>query len=443
MGRKAKYHLINFESEWHPIKKDKCLLIINPKLASEWHHVKNGELTPNDVKAHSGKKVWWLCSKGHEWLASVDSRSRGCGCPLCYYRSSEIELLVYSEMKYIFSNTKHRYKIQGMECDVYISEINLAIECDGWYWHKDRLQKDKDKNKKLEKIGIKIIRLREGKLRRINNDDIKYIYDSFNMDKVIKIIHKVIKSILNNDIDEAFKIRLKKYLKEKKLMNYEYFLILSDMLPSPLLENSLAYNKPNLVLEWHPIKNGKLTPWDVTTVSGKRVWWLCSKGHEWNTRISTRSSLNSGCPYCTHRVVCEENCLAVVNPKLASEWHSIKNGKLTSHDVNSSASKKVWWICCKKHEWEATINGRASGKLGCPYCAGKKVCVDNCLSTTHPELLLEWNYIKNKDITPNNITFGSNKKVWWVCKNNKKHEWQAEVNNRSNGKGYELLKNIL
>ena len=57
---------------------------LNPVLASEWNYEKNNDLTPADVMLNSGKKVWWKCSKGHEWQATIDSRNRGNGCPKCY-----------------------------------------------------------------------------------------------------------------------------------------------------------------------------------------------------------------------------------------------------------------------------------------------------------------------------------------------------------------------
>lgn len=59
------------------------LLSKYPALAKEWHPTKNGSLTPRDVTPGSGKKVWWICGKGHEWEATVNNRSRGRGCPYC------------------------------------------------------------------------------------------------------------------------------------------------------------------------------------------------------------------------------------------------------------------------------------------------------------------------------------------------------------------------
>ena len=56
--------------------------------------------------------------------------------------------------------------------------------------------------------------------------------------------------------------------------------------------------------------------------------------------------------------------------------------------------------------------------------------MNNSLAEVHPELITEWSE-KNLPLTPDDITFGSNKKVWW--KGTCGHEWQASVKARSNG----------
>ena len=63
------------------------LQTINPKLASEWHPTKNGDLKPSDVMGDSSKKVWWICKEGHEWQAVISSRKAGRGCSICYKKS--------------------------------------------------------------------------------------------------------------------------------------------------------------------------------------------------------------------------------------------------------------------------------------------------------------------------------------------------------------------
>ena len=59
------------------------LATINPRLASEWNYDKNTGLSPTDVGANGHNKVWWKCSKGHEWQATINNRNKGTGCPYC------------------------------------------------------------------------------------------------------------------------------------------------------------------------------------------------------------------------------------------------------------------------------------------------------------------------------------------------------------------------
>jgi hypothetical protein len=62
-------------------------------------------------------------------------------------------------------------------------------------------------------------------------------------------------------------------------------------------DNNLEFINPDLAKEWHKEKNGSLTPKDVTSCSGKKVWWECGEGHEWKAKISGRA-WGTGCPVC-------------------------------------------------------------------------------------------------------------------------------------------------
>ena len=197
--------------------------------------------------------------------------------------------------------------------------------------------------------------------------------------------------------------------------------------------NSLLLLNPDLSNEWHPTKNGKLLPEHVTASSNKKVWWLCSKGHEWQSVINSRNK-GVGCPYCTgNKPIPGYNDLKTINPIIASQWHMTKNGELKPEDFTISSNKKVWWQCEKGHEWEALIYTRSSG-CGCPYCSGQRVISgENDLATINPKLAKEWHPTKNNGLTPEQVMPGSNKKVWWKCKNG--HEWQATISSRNSGRG--------
>ena len=200
---------------------------------------------------------------------------------------------------------------------------------------------------------------------------------------------------------------------------------------------NLSAINPKLAQEWHPAKNGELTPDKVTPSSGKKVWWKCPKGedHEWQAIVANRNK-GIGCPICSNQKAVRSNSLGTVNPRLAKEWHPIKNGALTPYNVLPSANIKVWWKCPvgDDHEWRAKLNNRANGK-GCPVCSGHKVVQSNSLATRHPEIAKQWHPSKNGELTPKDVSAGANKKVWWKCPAGDDHEWRATINHRTNGTG--------
>lgn len=65
--------------------------------------------------------------------------------------------------------------------------------------------------------------------------------------------------------------------------------------------NDLATTHPELLEEWDYNKNITTLPTDVVAGSGIKVWWQCNKGHEWESKITNRALVKSGCPGCAAR----------------------------------------------------------------------------------------------------------------------------------------------
>ena len=183
---------------------------------------------------------------------------------------------------------------------------------------------------------------------------------------------------------------------------------------------------PKLLKEWSD--RNIISPKDVKPFSHKKVWWVCSNcDYHWEATIAKRWI--SGCPKDAGKVLSNENNLKIKNPEIAQEYHLTKNiVKVENQFANSN--KKVWWICktCK-NEWEAIINNRTSKKKGCPHCANRKINDKNNLAVTHPELIKEWDQIKNLLITPFDVVSGSTKRVWWIC-SVCTHKWEIEIKAR-------------
>ena len=82
---------------------------------------------------------------------------------------------------------------------------------------------------------------------------------------------------------------------------------------------------PEIAKQWHPTKNGNLTPYDFTKGSEKKVWWKCPKGddHEWESNIYNR--IKTRCGVCYGSKVVKSVSLAFLNPAPLSDL--LKNTK--------------------------------------------------------------------------------------------------------------------
>lgn len=194
--------------------------------------------------------------------------------------------------------------------------------------------------------------------------------------------------------------------------------------------NDLETVYPELAAQWHPEKNGALRPSDVLSGSHRKVWWRCEKGHEWQAAIPSRVS-GSGCPVCAGKtVVPGYNDLASQRPEIAAQWHESKNRPLTPQQVTPYSNRIVWWRCSLGHEYRAAIAARVMRDVGCPYCAGRRVLPGfNDLATLEPEIAAQWYEPLNAPLTPQMVTVGPNRKVWWQCSEG--HVWRAVIYSRA------------
>lgn len=424
---------------------------IHPELISEWHPTKNGNSQPNDFLAGSHIKAWWLCEFGHSWKAGIVERHNGSGCPECskYLRTSFPEQAIFYYVSKLFPDAINGDRHLKIELDIFIPTISFAIEYDGAKWHQD-LEKDLKKNVSCENHKIHLIRVREEGCPKMSSTNFVTVYNLSNGVSLEEIIVKILKGFNTNSVLPI--VNIDKDL-GKIMSSYK----------NQLRSNSFAYQYPELAKEWHPTKNGILTPVMFPKTSTKQIWWLGKCGHEWLASIVNRVS-GGKCPICraeeiknaigTNResldfandindsnnlidetknmssnVIAGVNDLATINPSLALEWDYENNDGLTPKDVLGNFGDNTYsWICSKGHKWKAQIKSRMKGS-GCPYCSGRKTLTGfNDFATLLPDLLKEWDYDKNQGISPQKIGIGYSKKVWWKCSHG--HSYQALISNR-------------
>ena len=212
--------------------------------------------------------------------------------------------------------------------------------------------------------------------------------------------------------------------------------------------NSLFTLHPEISKEWHPTKNGDLTPLQVGRGSEKKVWWLCSTDntHEWITSVNNRTSKykRQGCPHCSKYTkgrksytLKDEDTLKNISSSLSKEWHPTKNGNKSPSNVYGGGKTKYWWKCDKgdDHEWKSNISNRILLNRGCPICSGNKIVKSNCFEYNYPEIMKEWYWEKNDNINPSKLGRFSHKRVWWKCIHNSDHVWITPISKRTTNRG--------
>lgn len=194
--------------------------------------------------------------------------------------------------------------------------------------------------------------------------------------------------------------------------------------------NDLKTAAPLLAKQWHPTKNGTLTPDRILPGSSRKVWWRCQRGHEWQAEVQSRVA-GKGCPVCSGRAVLSgDNDLESYAPDIAAQWNWEKNGLLRPSQVSAHSNRRVWWKCRLGHEWNSPVSSRTFNRTDCPYCAGRKVLPGfNDLKTLEPKVAAQWHPTLNEQLEPTQVMPGCRKKVWWKCTDG--HEWKAVIYSRT------------
>lgn len=416
----------------------KQYLIDVPHLMTEWDYELNSEngLFADKLAAQSNQYAYWKCRLGHRWKAKINNRYNGRGCPECrkHLKTSFPEQATFFYLKQLFPDSINSFKDifeDQMELDVYVPSLRVGIEYDGIAWHKDVSSlKEKKKYEICQQNAITLYRLKEC----VPSSEFSESFADVVLP--VEIFQTGAKKSFAH-LDNAIRLLISHLSQKHVDVNTKRDrLLIFECYHSAFIEHSLLNAYPDVAKEWHPTKNGALTPSMFPPHSSAKVWWFGVCGHEWEAAITVRTRGNS-CPFCAGQEVLKGfNDLQTVFPQIAKQWHPTLNGSKTPDSVTYGSGYSAYWLCptCKQ-AWRTKINMRTSGNRGCPFCAHiKPISGQNDLLTLHPDLMKEWDYEKNKGINPAELLELSNKKAWWKC-SKCKYEYQAQISNRVKGTG--------
>ena len=264
-----------------------------PELAKEWSP-KNEPLRPSMITAATHRKVIWQCKLGHEWTASVKSRTvNGTGCPYCSHNFvlpgfndlasrfpeiaaewSERNLPLTPDQVTAFKNIKVWWKCHlGHEWNTLISTRAGGSQCPYC-------------------SGIKLLK---------GFNDLKTKYPSLAAEWSEKNL-----PLTPDAVNEK---STKNVWWKCNTCGYEWKAVVKARVKGGMCPvcaeravlqgyNDLGTTDPHLLSEWDYEKNSKWTPSNVSRNSMKVVWWKCGAGHSYRAKITDRTIEQKGCPQC-------------------------------------------------------------------------------------------------------------------------------------------------
>ena len=289
----------------------------------------------------------------------------GTGCPKCTRSSSAPEFRILTELRAIFPEVISRYILNKVEADIFIPNLKIGIEYDGAYFHGGKEERDEEKIKFFKTNNISLIRVREKPLKKISNLDVTVSNKQFlkaDMNRILKIIGLLhpssnplvrqyisAKEFVNEGLFKEYMSYFPSPIPEKSILkthpkyceqwdykknfpltpenfskgsdfrawwtcpkdhSYEdkIYVRLNGKGNCPICigqriskDNNFEYKFPEIAKEWHPTKNGALTPSEVMPGTHQTVWWLCPQKHSYESSVYAKVAAGylKGCGECS------------------------------------------------------------------------------------------------------------------------------------------------
>lgn len=389
-----------------------------PALYAEWHPDRNVGIDPSKVRAGRQGSVWWRCAAGHEFSNSVYSRAtNGSPCATCWPPRAE------NRPRYLPTRRSGAPVTDGAGATVVPRAPKPGTSLADLY-------------PALVAQWVRCVPYPDAAPQDVipgSPAKVEWRCPAGTHPNWVTTIRSLVRSaeVGRNGCRPC-------YWESRKGA------------PSPGVhrKKTLAARAPHLSSEWHPDKNGEVTPATHWAHDPKSVWWLCSTcGHEWEVSSSARIKADLGCRPCAMRGVGVKNraryaakgTLADLFPAVAKEWARDLNPEhLTPETVSPGCADVVLWKCLVCPEvWPTSPHartrkmreGRDTEPSGCPACLNQVARPWNCLATLRPDLAAEWHPSLNGERTAADVVPGSSQNVYWLCPEG--HEWPARVFKRS------------
>lgn len=413
----------------------------HPDLVGQWNQARN-EFSPYELSVKSHKKVWWQCDNGHEWQSTPKQRSRGDGCPVCseLQRGERVHAWRLKKsgplsLAYPALLAEWDYERNAIQPDRVTPKSGLKVHwvCKyGHNWQATIVNRTHAGSNcpicNPQSSRLEIFLLCE--LRAVFNQVVwRERFEGYECDIFVPELG------LGLEVDGEYWHREKNHRERQKShafsqMGIHLIRVRDSKLPQ--IEGQIvAYNngEPSLKITVRLFKEI-----NIAHSNQKLTDYITANKQQNQTEYQQILSRLPAPP--------SDLTLLSLFPVVAVEWDYKNNYPMTPDLFSPYSDQNVMWICASGHHWKATIKNRTLRQSGCPTCYRATLSADTSkrllkkLGSLHkdsPTYLKEWDYDKNADLLPSQVTAGSKTKVWWKCSEG--HSYQQALTEKKRGRG--------
>lgn len=309
-----------------------CLEACYPEIAKELDDGRNGGITGKNILPSYNKKLWFVCSNGHHYKARLSNRTYlGRGCPKCnrQFKTSFVEQAICFYLRKCEADLQNGQADPhtGREIDIFLPSCKTALEFNSLYCHTtlpngQRIKADLEKVYQLAQYYRVYVLLEEGAVLPVQNHPLIHTISvpvfSFSQEKCRKyddIIYNLMQ-LLFPTRDSYPNINIMR----------DHLLILQQYI-NTTIKGSFEECYPLLAADWHPVKNGALTPSMFRPNVTYKFNWICRRCKKtYRMSMANRLKVNPDtCPFCCHKSRYASPLLCETYPFLKAFWNASLN----------------------------------------------------------------------------------------------------------------------
>ena len=284
----------------NPVRNEgeKSLANLFPAIATQWCKDRNA-FPPTHVRPGSNRAVWWICEGGHIWLTTPYVRTKGHGCATCQgMKPSEKNNLASARPDLVATWHDERNSVElRLSPTAITAQSNRKV-----WWICPRDTSHEYKASPAARFRGSGCPFCAGKQVDSSNSVagvrplLATEWDPENEKGPGEVAY-------GSDYRASWICRVDSSHRWEAVVSSRP----ADGAGCPFCsgrrptdENRLSINRPQLAQQWHPTKNGTLTPADVSVGSRRRVWWVCPQNseHVWSSPVAARARDQDGCKWC-------------------------------------------------------------------------------------------------------------------------------------------------